>query len=78
MAYINASPTWSAGITLGSDEDWQNDSAVAVRLSRKALSGTARGGVLLRPGQVYPFNAGDTVYCRCETGAEAPIWREAL
>lgn len=78
MPYITATPTWSAGVTLTVDEDWLNDSASAVRVSREALTGAAPGGIRLLPGQAYPFSANDTVRCRAESGNVAGIWREAL
>ena len=79
MPFENATSAWSAGVTLTTDEGWQNRGPHSVLVTAASSQPAADfdGGTLLRPGQADLFKSGATVYHCSLHSAGSRIWREA-
>ncbi len=71
--------TWSAPVTLTSNEDWVNRGSVTMLLTTSTPGGaTSDEGYVLKPGDVAQLSTGDVVRVRLLDGGTAGgrVWRE--
>ncbi len=78
MPFENSTAAWSDGVTLTSDEGWQNRGvhSVLVLAADAKPAADFDGGTILYPAKGDLFKAGATVYHRTLHPDGSRIWRE--